>query len=168
MHKQGLAGAALAVVISQYTATLMLLRSLVVEKVLCLKDLGKLPDPSKIFAYLSAGSSLLLRTVSMQTFYTIMTSVGARMGTAVIAAHAIARQCSSLEALVVDGLAVAAQVPRPPQPHPTQARRLRLERARRLPRRAPGSESCARLSLRGASPPPPPVLTGHVSSLLPY
>ncbi|KAJ1474214.1 hypothetical protein T484DRAFT_1833170 [Baffinella frigidus] len=45
----------------------------------------------------------------MQTFYTIMTSVGARMGTSVIAAHAIARQCSSLEALVVDGLAVAAQ-----------------------------------------------------------
>jgi Na+-driven multidrug efflux pump len=155
VHKQGLAGAALAVVISQYTATLMLLRSLVVERVLCLTDLGKLPDPTKIFAYLSAGSSLLLRTVSMQTFYTIMTSVGARMGTAVIAAHAIARQCSSLEALVVDGLAVAAQVPRPPQPHPTQARRLRLGRARRLPRRAPGSESCARLSLRGACAEPP-------------
>lgn len=107
--KEGLAGAAMAVVISQYTATLMLLRSLVVAKVLLLQDLKRLPDPSKIFAYLSAGSSLLLRTVSMQTFYTIMTSVGARMGTSVIAAHAIARQCSSLEALVVDGLAVAAQ-----------------------------------------------------------
>ena len=45
----------------------------------------------------------------MQTFYTVMTSYGARMGTAVIAAHAIARQCASLEALIVDGLAVATQ-----------------------------------------------------------
>ncbi len=51
----------------------------------------------------------------MQGFYTVMTSVGARMGTAVIAGHAIARQCSSLEALVVDGLAVAGlHLPSPP------------------------------------------------------
>ena len=48
----------------------------------------------------TAGSQLLIRTISMQTFYTVMTSYGARMGTAVIAAHAIARQCASLEALV--------------------------------------------------------------------
>ena len=39
-----------------------------------------------------AGSALLVRTISMQSFYTVMTSVGARMGTAVIAGHAIARQ----------------------------------------------------------------------------
>ena len=53
--------------------------------------------------------------MSMQGFYTVMTSVGARMGTAVIAGHAIARQCSSLEALVVDGLAVAGlHLPSPP------------------------------------------------------
>ena len=55
--------------------------------------------------------------MSMQGFYTVMTSVGARMGTAVIAGHAIARQCSSLEALVVDGLAVAG-LPLPPPPPP--------------------------------------------------
>jgi hypothetical protein len=55
--------------------------------------------------------------MSMQGFYTVMTSVGARMGTAVIAGHAIARQCSSLEALVVDGLAVAGlRLPPPPPP----------------------------------------------------
>lgn len=107
--KMGLAGAAYAVVVSQYIAALILLRSLVVGRILKLKDLQMVPDVTKIFAYLSAGSALLVRTISMQGFYTIMTSVGARMGTAVIAGHAIARQCSSLEALVVDGLAVAAQ-----------------------------------------------------------
>ena len=107
--KLGISGAAYAVAISQYLASLMLLRSLVVNKILRLKDLRMLPDITKIFEYLNAGSALLLRTMSMQGFYTIMTSVGARMGTAVIAGHAIARQCSSLEALVVDGLAVAAQ-----------------------------------------------------------
>lgn len=58
------------------------------------------PLTSRFSSAVSAGSSLLIRTISMQTFYTVMTSYGARMGTAVIAAHAIARQCASLEALV--------------------------------------------------------------------
>lgn len=107
--KLSISGAAYAVVISQYMASLILLRSLVANKILKLKDLLMLPDITKILTYLNAGSALLVRTMSMQGFYTIMTSVGARMGTAVIAGHAIARQCSSLEALVVDGLAVAAQ-----------------------------------------------------------
>ncbi|EKX33576.1 hypothetical protein GUITHDRAFT_120215 [Guillardia theta CCMP2712] len=107
--EMGLSGAALAVVISQYLAALFLLRCLVQDGILKISDLRRLPDITKIFTYLSAGSALLIRTMSMQAFYTVMTSYGARMGTAVIAAHAIARQCSSLEALVVDGLAVAAQ-----------------------------------------------------------
>ena len=53
--KLGLAGAALAVVISQYMASLILLRSLVANKILRLGDLRMLPDITKIFAYLSAG-----------------------------------------------------------------------------------------------------------------
>lgn len=144
-----LVGAALAVVISQYIASLSLLYMIMKDGIFNLKDLGRLPDFAKIFDYcdlptpcdasliaqaspcrlalasstctstasrryshvsaVSAGSQLLVRTISMQTFYTVMTSYGARMGTAVIAAHAIARQCASLEALIVDGLAVATQ-----------------------------------------------------------
>lgn len=104
-----LTGAAIAVVVSQYIASLSLLYMIMKDGIFNLKDLGRLPDVTKIFDYLSAGSQLLVRTISMQTFYTVMTSYGARMGTAVIAAHAIARQCASLEALIVDGLAVATQ-----------------------------------------------------------
>ena len=63
--KLGISGAAYAVAISQYLASLMLLRSLVVNKILRLKDLRMLPDITKIFEYLNAGSALLLRTMSM-------------------------------------------------------------------------------------------------------
>ena len=52
-------------------ACILLLRSLVANKILKLKDLLMLPDITKILTYLNAGSALLVLTMSVQAFYTV-------------------------------------------------------------------------------------------------
>ena len=66
-------------------------------------------DPPAMRAIVRISRDLFLRTASLLVGLLVTTAVAARMGTAVVAAHQIARELWTLLALVLDGFAIAAQ-----------------------------------------------------------
>ncbi len=105
----GIAGAAWATVIAQWSAALVFV-------VLLLKvhreKFGielKLPALREIVPFLQIGGHLLIRTGALVGTMTLATAVAARVGVTAVAAHQIAVQLWGFLALVVDALAVAGQ-----------------------------------------------------------
>lgn len=100
----GLAGAAVATVIAQWVGAawfLLLLRRWWTGSSRRVKGAGRRLG--------AAGRALVVRTAALTGVLTMATSVAARFGTEVVAAHQIASQVWLLLALVLDALAIAAQ-----------------------------------------------------------
>jgi putative MATE family efflux protein len=99
----GLPGSALANLIGQTVGAGLFLRALAVERV-PLK-----PKPAQMRAQLGLGRDLVLRTLAFQACFLSATSVAARFGAQVAAAHQVVWQLWTFLALVLDSLAIAAQ-----------------------------------------------------------
>ena len=67
------------------------------------------PDPAALRALLTVGSSLFVRTGSLQAALALAMAVASRLGAVPVAAHQIAFQLWMLLALAVDALAIAGQ-----------------------------------------------------------
>ena len=105
----GLAGAAIATTIAQWTGALWFLDLLLRRR---REDLGidiVLPRPTELVPFLRIGGALALRTFALIGTLTLATAVATRIGTVQVAAHQVATQVWLLLALVVDALAVAGQ-----------------------------------------------------------
>ncbi len=104
----GIAGAALATLVAQWTGALIFL-------VLLVRARGELgfslvgPRLREMLPLLRIGGHLLLRTASLIATMTLATAVAARAGVLAIAAHQVAIQIWGFLALLVDALAVAGQ-----------------------------------------------------------
>lgn len=112
----GLAGAAWATTLAQYTGALLFVR-------LFLRDETQdprfyirwhVPTLTTLRPFLRSGSLLALRTLALVLTFTLATAVATRVGVLTIAAHQVAAQLWLLLALTVDALADAAKtmVPR--------------------------------------------------------
>ena len=105
----GIAGAAAATVIAQWTGALIFLWLLLVRH---RREFGielVLPRPSQMIPLIQIGGHLLLRTGALVATMTLATAVAARIGVVEVAAHQVAYQLWGFLALVVDSLAVAGQ-----------------------------------------------------------
>jgi MATE family multidrug resistance protein len=105
----GLAGAAIATAIAQWTGALWFLDLLLRRK---REELGitiALPRLAELTPFLRIGGALALRTFALIGTMTLATAIATRIGTVQVAAHQVATQIWLLLALVVDALAVAGQ-----------------------------------------------------------
>ena len=105
----GIAGAAAATLIAQWTGALIFLWLLLVRHRQAFGIEMTLPRPSELLPLLQIGGHLLLRTSALVATMTLATAVAARIGIVEVAAHQIAYQLWGFLALVVDALAVAGQ-----------------------------------------------------------
>ena len=101
----GIAGAALGTVVAELSAA----TAFVVLGRRRLAPASMAVDPVAMRAIARISRDLFLRTASLLAGLLVTTAVAARMGTAVVAAHQIARELWTLLALVLDGFAIAAQ-----------------------------------------------------------
>lgn len=101
---RGLEGSALANVAGQCVGAGLFLRALAVERV------GLRPRPRRMWAQLGIGRDLVVRTLSLQVCFLSATSVAARFGAQYAAAHQVVWQLWTFLSLVLDSLAIAAQV----------------------------------------------------------
>jgi MATE family multidrug resistance protein len=102
----GVAGAALASVIAQYLGAGLLLKRL-------LHRTGRLPLAvfrwSRMTELLRPGAWITVRTLLLVGALAVATAAAARIGTSALAAHQVVRETWFLTAMLVDGLAIAAQ-----------------------------------------------------------
>lgn len=101
----GVAGAAIGTVVAEVSAAgafLVLGRRRLTPRSLAI-------DPVAMRAIVRISRHLFLRTASLLAGLLVTTAVAARMGTAVVAGHQIARELWTMLALVLDGFAIAAQ-----------------------------------------------------------
>ncbi|SDY51985.1 putative efflux protein, MATE family [Micromonospora pattaloongensis] len=99
----GLIGSAVANVVAQTVSGVLFVGALVAERV------SLRPHPAVIVRQLVLGRDLLVRGAAFQASFLSATTVAARFGTAVVAAHQIAVQLFFFTALVLDAVAIAAQ-----------------------------------------------------------
>lgn len=105
----GLAGAATATAIAQWSGALVFLWLLLVRRREALKIPLALPRLKALVPFLKIGWELALRTFALIATMTLATAIAARVGTVAVAAHQVAAQLWLFLALVVDALAIAAQ-----------------------------------------------------------
>ncbi|MFW5951998.1 MAG: MATE family efflux transporter [Gemmatimonadota bacterium] len=105
----GLAGAALATVIAQWSGALAFLWLILVGRREALGVTISLPRLRDLLPFVRVGGALLIRTTALIGTMTLATAVATRIGTLAVAAHQVASQLWLLLALVVDALAVSAQ-----------------------------------------------------------
>ena len=105
----GLAGAATATALAQWSGALAFLWLLLVRRRAALRVPLALPRFEELLPFLRIGWELALRTFALIGTMTLATAVAARVGTAAVAAHQVAAQLWLFLALVVDALAIAAQ-----------------------------------------------------------
>jgi MATE family multidrug resistance protein len=102
----GVVGAALASVIAQYLGAGLLITKL-------RQRTGRLPSGilrlSKMTELLRPGAWITIRTLLLVGALAVTTAAAARIGTAALAAHQVVRETWFLTAMLVDGLAIAAQ-----------------------------------------------------------
>lgn len=103
--QMGVAGAAIATVVSQYLGSFLMLWHLSKRAVLLPPKLGDL----RFGAYLKSGGFLIGRTLAVLVTMTIGTSMAARQGPVAMAAHQICLQVWLAVSLLTDALAVSAQ-----------------------------------------------------------
>lgn len=103
----GVAGSAWGTVAAQTGAAAAFL--LVLVRRIRLAGADPRPVRGEIAWLLRAGRPLLVRTGALLAALTMATSAAARLGTAQLAGHQITMQLFSLAALLIDGLAIAAQ-----------------------------------------------------------
>lgn len=105
----GIAGAAAATLIAQWTGAFIFLWLLLVRH---RREFGiRLIAPSlrEMMPLIQVGGHLLIRTGSLVATMTIATAVAARIGVVEVAAHQVANQLWGFLALIVDALAIAGQ-----------------------------------------------------------
>ena len=105
----GLAGAATATAIAQWTGALWFVWLILFDRRDALGVVPYLPRPRELLPFLRVGGALVTRTLALVGTMTLATAVATRVGTVAVAAHQVASQLWMLLALVVDALAVAAQ-----------------------------------------------------------
>jgi len=105
----GLRGAAVATLVAQWTGALAFLWLILVRRREALGVRLVLPRLRDLLPFLGVGSALAARTLSLIGTMTLATAVATRVGTVAVAAHQVAMQIWMLLALVIDGLAIAAQ-----------------------------------------------------------
>jgi MATE family multidrug resistance protein len=104
----GVAGAAVATVIAQWTGAMWFLALLWARRE-HMEIRLTLPTWVELRPLLGAGRALVIRTGSLLAVMTLATAVAARLGTTAVAAHQVMLQLWIFLALVVDALAIAAQ-----------------------------------------------------------
>ncbi len=105
----GIAGAAVATVVAQWTGAVWFLAVLLRWK---RKEMGIpliIPHLSELKPFLRIGWELSIRTFALIGTMTLATAVATRVGVTAVAAHQVAAQLWLFMALIVDALAVAAQ-----------------------------------------------------------
>ncbi len=105
----GLAGAAIATTIAQWSGALAFLGLLYGTRRRELEIVPEIPSLEELIPFLRIGQDMLIRTASLVGTMTVATAVAARIGVTEVAAHQVANQLWMFLALVVDALAVAAQ-----------------------------------------------------------
>lgn len=105
----GIAGAAVATVVAQWSGALCFLWLVLVRRREALGVRRELPRPRDLLPFLHIGGTLVIRTFSLIGTLTLATAVATRIGTVAVAAHQVASQLWLGLALVVDALAVAGQ-----------------------------------------------------------
>jgi MATE family multidrug resistance protein len=105
----GLAGAATATAIAQWTGALWFVWLILRGRRQELGVVLHLPRPVDLLPFLRVGGALVTRTLALIGTMTLATAIATRVGTLAVAAHQVASQLWMLLALVVDALAVAAQ-----------------------------------------------------------
>ncbi len=105
----GLAGAATATVVAQWTGAAIFLYLLLVSQREEKGVVLRLPRVGALAEFLGIGATLLLRTGALVGTMTLATAVAARIGVTQVAAHQVANQLWMFLALAVDALAVAGQ-----------------------------------------------------------
>lgn len=105
----GIAGAAVATVVAQWTGALWFLAILLRWR---RRELGiplVIPRLAELRPFLRIGWELSVRTFALIGTMTLATAVATRIGVVAVAAHQVAAQLWLFMALIVDALAVAAQ-----------------------------------------------------------
>ncbi|MDH3296898.1 MAG: MATE family efflux transporter [Gemmatimonadota bacterium] len=105
----GIAGAAIATVVAQWTGALWFLDLLLRRRRQVLGIELALPRLVELMPFLRIGGALALRTFALIGTMTVATAVATRVGTVAVAAHLVATEIWLFLALVVDALAVAGQ-----------------------------------------------------------
>ncbi|MEB3065257.1 MATE family efflux transporter [[Mycobacterium] zoologicum] len=103
MPRMGLTGSAVANCTGQWLAGLLFLGALRSERA------DPVPDRSVLWAQLSMGRDLIVRSLAFQACFVSAAAVAARFGAAALGAHQIVLQLWTFLALVLDSLAIAAQ-----------------------------------------------------------
>ena len=106
----GVAGAAWATVVAQWTGAAWFLGLLLGTRATALGIPRAWPPLSGLLSLIKVGGVLSIRTFAIVGTLTFATAVATRMGTAIVAAHHVASQLWSLTALLIDGLAIAGQI----------------------------------------------------------
>lgn len=105
----GLAGAATATAVAQWTGAVAFLWLILGARREAFGVRPLLPRPRDLLPFLSVGGALIVRTFSLVGTMTLATAVATRVGTVAVAAHLVASQLWLMLALLVDALAVAGQ-----------------------------------------------------------
>jgi putative MATE family efflux protein len=105
----GIAGAAVATAVAQWTGALWFLWLILARRRATLGVTLALPRLRDLLPFLRVGGALVVRTFALIGTMTFATAVATRVGTLAVAAHQVASQLWLLLALVVDSLAVAGQ-----------------------------------------------------------
>ena len=104
----GVEAVGVGLLISQAVGVSILLRRL--RSCVGTVEAAALPHPALLWRCLVDCSPLVCRTFSLHAVLTLQSRTAAGLGDAAMAAHGVARQASSVGSLLVDSLAVAAQV----------------------------------------------------------
>ena len=105
----GIAGAAIATVVAQWTGALIFCWLLLVKYRQRFGIPLIAPRVRAMLPLIQIGGALVLRTTALVSTMSLATAVAARMGVVEVAAHQVAYQLWGFLALVVDALAVAGQ-----------------------------------------------------------
>lgn len=105
----GLAGAAWATVVAQWTGAVGFLWLVLVKRRGPLGVERSWPQLRDLLSFLRIGGELATRTLALIGTMTLATAIATRVGTVAVAAHQVAGQLWLLLALIIDGLAVAGQ-----------------------------------------------------------
>lgn len=105
----GLAGAATATVVAQWTGAVTFLVLLLHRRREALGIRPLVPRLRSLGAFLTIGRDLFIRTSALVGTMTLATAIATRIGTTAVAAHQVAAQLWLFLALLVDALAVSGQ-----------------------------------------------------------
>lgn len=105
----GLAGAALATTLAQWTGAILFLNLLLRAKREAFGIRLELNHPRALLPFLKIGWNLFVRTFALILTLTLATAIATRLGVLQVAAHQVAAQLWLFLALTVDALAIAAQ-----------------------------------------------------------